>query len=650
MKITEKWNGLRRRLAWKLLCGLMFALACILALGSFAGCAFLSYNGLLDKNPNTDFFESRSCANLVSRNFWQNLQGILTYDPAQSQKNIDAFDWTDSNILFSATYYRLDPETGSATGSPLGTVQTPSGERAAGQFPTYMTFWADPASSASDQREAEIQIYVRSPLLDNGDGLTAAQGMFDWAAAHTGGILAGAALYSLAALLFFILLLNAAGHRRKGEGISLNWFDKIPFDLLAALVAVADGFVLAGAANTFRYTFSDGSFPSLWYFTNTAAAVLLTLTALGLSLALCMSFAARVKTGAWWRNTLIYRWVYRGARALFRAVPIVWRSALVFCIIAFFYALLAAVAGVRGGGFSLFLLVLFSLALLCAVILIAVQLRALKKGGEALAAGKLDYKIDTGPKWMLWEFRQHGENLNRISDGLYAAVEERLKSERLKTELITNVSHDIKTPLTSIINYVDLLKKEGPGGEHAAAYLDVLDRQSARLKKLTEDLVEASKASAGALPVEKSETDIGELLSQAVGEYSERLSAARIEPVISGLDQGARVMADGKLLWRVFDNLLSNICKYALPGTRAYFSIEEDSLSVRVTVRNISAAALNISADELMERFVRGDSSRSTEGSGLGLAISQSLMRLQGGTFQILLDGDLFKVVVGLVK
>ena len=222
-----------------------------------------------------------------------------------------------------------------------------------------------------------------------------------------------------------------------------------------------------------------------------------------------------------------------------------------------------------------------------------------------------------------------------------------MKSERMKTDLITNVSHDIKTPLTSIINYVDLLKKEQLDGQ-AAEYVAVLERQSARLKKLTEDLVEASKASAGSLNVSLKAADVGELVSQAVAEYTEKLSAAKLDLIISGDEEPVYAEMDGSLTWRILSNLLSNVCKYSQAGTRVYLDIERAAGTVQLSIKNISKEPLNIPADELMERFVRGDSSRHTEGSGLGLNIAQSLAALQKGSLQTEIDGDLFKVTLSL--
>ena len=246
---------------------------------------------------------------------------------------------------------------------------------------------------------------------------------------------------------------------------------------------------------------------------------------------------------------------------------------------------------------------------------------------------------------MFWEFKNHAEQLNSIGDGMQKAVEAQLKNERLKTELITNVSHDIKTPLTSIINYVDLLKKEELNNETAAGYLEILDRQSARLKKLTEDLVEASKADTGNIPVHFEKTDVSVLLAQVTGEYEEKLAAKNLQ-IVPDIRSHAQIMADGRLLQRIFENLLGNVCKYAMENTRVYLTCEDDGNEVQISFKNISKYPLNLTSDELTERFVRGDSSRNTEGSGLGLSIAKSLARLQNAQLHLYIDGDLFKAMI----
>jgi signal transduction histidine kinase len=373
-----------------------------------------------------------------------------------------------------------------------------------------------------------------------------------------------------------------------------------------------------------------------------------------------MSFAARYKANTLLKNTVIYKvcvfllkplkMLGKGLLTIIRNMGVLKKVLLVFGVITVFeFFGLVIISAYRNSAISILILWFIEKALLCGLLCyITLYLKKLKDGGERIASGDFSYKIDTNK--MLWDFKKHGENLNNISAGLSKAVEERLKSERLKTELITNVSHDIKTPLTSIINYVDLLKKEQIENETAREYLAVLDRQSARLKKMTEDLVEASKASSGSIKVSPARTDIKELLSQAVGEYDERLKSCSLEPMIILPESELPVFCDGRLLWRVFDNLLGNICKYSLPTSRVYFSALEKDGKVEISFKNISKYPLNISSDELTERFVRGDSSRSTEGSGLGLSIAKSLTELQKGKFELFIDGDLFKAVITFDK
>ncbi len=266
----------------------------------------------------------------------------------------------------------------------------------------------------------------------------------------------------------------------------------------------------------------------------------------------------------------------------------------------------------------------------------------IRQGIRRIARGEMDYEIDDSN--MPVYLKQQVADLKGINRAVANAVDRQMKSERLKTELITNVSHDIKTPLTSIINYVDLLEKEDLQNEKAKEYLEVLSRQSAKLKKLIEDLVQASKASTGNIDVEFEPTNVSLLLRQAEAEYRDRAEAAGLEWTMKLPEKDVYIFSDGKLLWRVFDNLLNNRVKYSLSGTRLYVVCRTEDGKVWLNFRNISKAMLNISAEELMERFVRGDSSRNTEGSGLGLSISQSLVQMLGGSMELIIDGDLFKV------
>ena len=277
---------------------------------------------------------------------------------------------------------------------------------------------------------------------------------------------------------------------------------------------------------------------------------------------------------------------------------------------------------------------------------IAIDFGIVLDGTKKMQSGDLTSKLPT--ETLLHPVNELSSYINNISAGLSVAVEEQTKSERFKAELITNVSHDIKTPLTSIINYVDLLEKQTIENDKAKEYLEILSNKSWRLKTLIEDLVEASKASSGAIKMNLQKINLVELVKQAAGEFDDRFNDNQLDLVISGLDQAIAIYADGRSTYRIIDNLLSNINKYALPGTRVYADIAANKTHGILSIKNISRDKLNISPEELMERFVRGDVSRNTEGSGLGLSISRSLTTLQNGTFDIEVDGDLFKVIVSL--
>ena len=438
-------------------------------------------------------------------------------------------------------------------------------------------------------------------------------------------------LFGISVLVFalcFVFLLCAAGHQAGKEEITPNLQDKIPLDLYLALtcgISLGIGIIVL-----------DGN-PFHSMETVIVGMIGLLIIAI-LALATILTFATRIKLGRFfYQNTILYRLfrlLARGTQAFFhglRSVPLARRVALVWIILSLLYLN----GGIIAAALSIILLFLFCIS--------ASQLQKLAEGGEALAKGNLNHKIDT--QQMFPPFRRHGDHLNSVSKGFSIALKQKMKSERLKTELITNVSHDIKTPLTSIINYVDLLKKEDLTGQ-AAEYVEVLDRQSRRLKKLTEDLVEASKASTGNIKANLVPTDMGELVAQAVAEYEEKLALAKLDVIVTASEEPIFAMVDGNLTWRVLSNLLSNACKYSQTGTRVYIDLKQDGNSVTVSIKNISKDALNIHAEELMERFVRGDSSRHTEGSGLGLNIAQSLVHLQKGKFSLEIEGDLFKAFI----
>lgn len=284
----------------------------------------------------------------------------------------------------------------------------------------------------------------------------------------------------------------------------------------------------------------------------------------------------------------------------------------------------------------------------CILLRFSSQLFYLHKVAKQIRDGEVEAKADT--KEMHGILREHGECLNGISKGLKKAIGEQMKSEQMKVELITNVSHDIKTPLTSIISYVDLMKKEKTDNPKITEYLDVLDKQSLRLKSLTEQVIEASKAATGNLEVNISKLNVGEMLSQALGEYENKFSKINLCTIYEPEKDTCFAYGDGQLLWRVLYNLFSNVYKYALEGTRFYIDVTEREESCVVSLKNISKYRLNGTSEELMQRFVRGDASRSTQGNGLGLSIAQSLMSLQGGELKIETNGDLFVAELSLSK
>lgn len=453
--------------------------------------------------------------------------------------------------------------------------------------------------------------------------------LLSWLTEHAGLTVALTVLAALLSLFFFCFLMASSGHWQGHEGIHLTWLDKIPADVWL-LVLLCTFFI---GWEAFYYEWGRVFF--------CAALVPLVL------LFLC-AFAAQCKAGTVLRGALIgriARFLWRIVRAIFRALlhtlarlPLVWKTALVGLVIAGaeFLLYINDFYRVRYGVF-----LVMKLIELLAVLYIAVSLRTLQKGGEKLSQGDFSSTIDT--RYLIGDFKRYGQELNDVQGGLEQAVQEQMKAEHLKTELITNVSHDIKTPLTSIVNYVDLLKKEDIPSPNAQEYIAVLDRQSHRLKKLTEDLVEASKASSGALNVELQPTDVNVLLSQIEGEYQERLAACHLTLVTQPPAPGTMIQADSRLLSRVMDNLVSNVCKYAMENTRVYVTAAVRDEQAVISFKNVSRDELNISPDELMERFVRGDASRHSEGSGLGLSIARSLVQLQGGTFALSIDADLFR-------
>ena len=531
---------------------------------------------------------------------------------------------------------------------------------AAGIFAAMMQYGELPSYKSADDFTSSLEYMYGYDELNSADRVYA-QNLMRLIYNVSGWWLCAVLVGAAGAIACLVFLFMGAGHRKGKEGARLNLLDRIPLDLYAAgCFALAFVWLLLFVELTEGMAYFFALSPE--GITYLAFTCIVVYTAGLVALAPFLSFATRVKAGGgiWWRNTAVcwalklcwraVRWCWGLVKRfcgwlwyMTTKISIVWRTALI--VLAVLLANFCIAISIRYSDFALFCWLLLMAAVFLLACFGAWQMKSLKAAGEKLAAGEFEYKIDT--KHMYWEFKHHAENLNSIGDGMAAAVEQRMKSERLKTELITNVSHDIKTPLTSIINYVDLLERPHTP-EEGAEYLEVLERQSKRLKKLTEDLVEASKASTGNMSVTLAPTSTLEIINQSLAEYGQRMEAGKLSVLINVPEPAPGVRADGRLLWRVMDNLFNNVVKYAMPETRVYVDVRTSEGNAVISVKNISRAALNVSAGELMERFVRGDASRSTEGSGLGLSIAKSLTELQHGQFSISTDGDLFKAEITL--
>ncbi|MGM9550170.1 MAG: sensor histidine kinase [Faecousia sp.] len=500
-------------------------------------------------------------------------------------------------------------------------------------------------------------------------------------------LLLGASLLLFAILAVYLCC--AAGRKPGSDEVHAAGFNCIPLDAYLAcgglLVVGFGALIVEYGDDLIRQSIQTACAGVL------GAGYLMSLIFVGF----CFACAAQFKTpgGYWWRNSICWRCLNLLVRCvhgfirmciwLFRKLPgiftVLWGWVLAVLhlvkrMVLWLWGLVKH-AAVKAGktvnsvysmmpltwqwlltGFTMVVLLFVSFAArsefmvvlsLCACVAVVLYgaycFGTLLESARRMSKGDLDTKVDD--KLLTGAFQDFAGNLNDLAGVAVVAAQKQLKSERMKTELITNVSHDIKTPLTSIINYVDLLQKPHTA-EEEKTYLEVLDRQSQRLKKLIDDLMEMSKASTGNLTVDITRLDAAEAVNQALGEFADKLDRAQLTPVFRRPEEPVAMMADGRLTWRVLSNLLSNAVKYALPGTRLYLDLMALEGKVIISLKNISRDELNVDADELMERFVRGDDSRNTEGSGLGLNIAKTLMELQKGQLQLLVDGDLFKVTL----
>lgn len=466
-------------------------------------------------------------------------------------------------------------------------------------------------------------------------------------------MLAGAIFGSVLWLICMVWLTVTAGRRPEDEEIYLNGFDRWYTEIAAGTVI---GIWLAG-------TIISGTLianSSLGYSHVVVTVIVICLICGTYTMAWFLigylSLVRRIKAGTLWKNSLIrkvLKWIGKCsgkladfARAFSRNTA---EKIKVLLVGGAFLFLQFLIIGCVFSGAGVFLLALMAVDV--AVMIFAIRkadgLDLIMDGLKKISDGELQYKIKTDT--LTGKQKVMAEYINNIGSGLDAAVENSLKKERMQTELITNVSHDLKTPLTSIINYVDLMKRENPTDPKIQEYLRILDEKSQRLKVLTEDVVEASKASTGNIKLEMNDIDFVEMVQQVIGEFEEKFKEKNLTMMVHFTDEPSIIYADGQRMWRVLENVFGNVVKYAMEGTRVYAEISNRNKKVTFSLKNISAQPLNISADELTERFIRGDVARNTEGSGLGLSIAKSLTELQGGEFKLYLDGDLFKVMITFV-
>ena len=492
--------------------------------------------------------------------------------------------------------------------------------------------------------EYTVTVYMKEAILDS-SSMHMLTLLYPYRYTCIGILAAGLAVFAAC----MVFLLWAAGKNARGEVVP-GGLNRLPLDLYAGIVGVCTAGLVYLFSGMLRWVQNEGPHPG--------NLSLLAVNLLGITIlviGLCFAFAAQIKlkNGYWWRHSLIgwclwqvgrgIRDLFRGIRSLIGMLPLVWRWLLTAFVMALTIGVAVVLVAADGGPVSL--LILLGAVGLCVGVVCygAYAFGILMKGIHRMTAGELSYQVPT--KYLVGGYLDFANQLNSLSETAMISAREQTKSERMRTELITNVSHDIKTPLTSIINFVDLLRT-APSPENQAEYLDVLSRQSARMKKLIDDLMELSRASSGNITVVPARMDMGETVNQALGEFSDKLEAAGLTPVFREPETPVYITADGRLVWRVLSNLLSNAIKYALPGTRIYVDLLETEENVLLSLKNISREQLSLSPEDLTERFVRGDTARNSEGSGLGLNIARTLMELQGGQLQLLLDGDLFKATM----
>ena len=627
---------LRSSYLWKVIAFLLFAIAATADLVGMNAIAYLSTAGAYDGiSKYSDTADAKARAAMTANNYVLYALNINThfigdqyrsFDRESSNLSVEIYDVATNKLI----YKNFDVEESTLHGTAYF-----YGDTNDGYFQDYIEKNSEPTyrieySLAKDLSARDDFYYC--------DTVYNVQYKFRY-------IVFPVEFFSIIILIgSVIFLFYGAGHVDDKPGITLSWIDKIPLDIFAFVVLMVWTYA---SFYIYNHGFPDIAinFYQQGYYYGFAKASIIkyimvivggVIPFLQFTLLFSLSVATRIKYGNWYKNTLIYYigTIISNLLQIGGYFPTFLLGSFVFWLIFYFLVQLQLYV----------LLGIFLFVASYALFWRAYESVLLKKAIHKFANGETDFSFHTSK--LSHFFKVQADDLYKIKDFAEATAKKSIRAEHLQNELITNVSHDIKTPLTSIINYVNLLQSvEDP--EQAKKYLAVLEKQSKRLQKLTEDLIEASKASTGNITVNIMPNDLHELLEQAVGEYTDRFDACKLEIVTNIPDNARSVMADGRLLWRIFSNLFSNLVKYAQPKTRVYInSVRTIDNNIMISIKNVSREALNISAEELTQRFVRGDESRHSEGSGLGLNIVENLVNLQNGHFNIVIDGDLFRTNV----
>lgn len=627
---------LRSSYLWKVIAFLLFAIAATADLVGMNAIAYLSTAGAYDGiSKYSDTADAKARAAMTANNYVLYALNINThfigdqyrsFDRESSNLSVEIYDVATNKLI----YKNFDVEESTLHGTAYF-----YGDTNDGYFQDYIEKNSEPTyrieySLAKDLSARDDFYYC--------DTVYNVQYTFRY-------IVFPVEFFSIIILIgSVIFLFYGAGHVDDKPGITLSWIDKIPLDIFAFVVLMVWTYA---SFYIYNHGFPDIAinFYQQGYYYGFAKASIIkyimvivggVIPFLQFTLLFSLSVATRIKYGNWYKNTLIYYigTIISDLLQIGGYFPTFLLGSFVFWLIFYFLVQLKLYV----------LLGIFLFVASYALFWRAYESVLLKKAIHKFANGETDFSFHTSK--LSHFFKVQADDLYKIKDFAEATAKKSIRAEHLQNELITNVSHDIKTPLTSIINYVNLLQSvEDP--EQAKKYLAVLEKQSKRLQKLTEDLIEASKASTGNITVNIMPNDLHELLEQAVGEYTDRFDACKLEIVTNIPDNARSVMADGRLLWRIFSNLFSNLVKYAQPKTRVYInSVRTIDNNIMISIKNVSREALNISAEELTQRFVRGDESRHSEGSGLGLNIVENLVNLQNGHFNIVIDGDLFRTNV----